>query len=489
MPEPLPAEGRAPGAKTRLSTPSPRGSAAPEARILVVEDDIDQRRLVCALLRAEGYTTAEAGSVDAALEELSRSRVDVIVSDWKLPGRDGMELLQEVKARGGDTAFVMVTAYGTIASAVAAVRAGADDYLTKPFEKPALLLALERTLRSRRLLDENRRLTDALSERDRLVDLVGGSPSMQELYRRVQRLAGTDATVLLTGESGTGKELAARALHALSPRRTAPFVPVNCAAIPDTLLEAEFFGAEKGAYTGSERTRAGRFESAHRGTLFLDEVGELPLALQPKLLRALQEGMVTRVGGSGEIRTDVRIVAATNRELAAEVSAGRFREDLYYRLNVVAVRMPPLRERREDIPLLVGHFVVRTERRHGVRVAPFPPAILRRLIEYGWPGNVRELANVVERLVLLAEEGEARAEDLPDVLSARPTGAGGFRIPPGGFSWEAHERECLKQALDLAGGNRARAARLLDLPYKAFLYRLEKHGLAGPESESETAPA
>jgi two-component system, NtrC family, response regulator len=454
----------------------------PEARVLVVEDDLDQRRLVAHLLRAEGYSTAEAGSLEAALEEISRARVDVVVSDWKLPGRDGMELLREVKAREPGTAFVMVTAYGTIASAVAAVREGADDYLTKPFEKPALLLALERTLRSRRLADENRRLTDEIADRNRLVDLLGGSPSMQDLYRRVQKLAGTDATVLLTGESGTGKELAARALHALSARRAAPFVAVNCAAIPDTLLESEFFGAEKGAYTGADRSRAGRFEAAHRGTLFLDEVGELPLPLQPKLLRVLQEGTLTRVGGTQEIRTDVRIVAATNRDLKVEVAAGRFREDLFYRLDVVAVRMPPLRDRREDVALLARHFVARTERRHGVRVEPLQAAVLKRLIEYGWPGNVRELANVVERLVLLAEDGRIREEDLPDGLSARPSGDGGFRLPASGLSWEAHEKECLRQALEAAAGNRSRAARLLDLPYKAFLYRLEKHGLGEGES-------
>ncbi len=452
----------------------------PEQRLLVVEDDADQRRLVASILRAEGWTVAEAGSVGEALDELARSPVDLVLTDWKLPGRDGLELLAEVRARGTETAFVMMTAYGTIAHAVAAVRAGADDYLVKPFERQALLLAVERTLRQRRLADENRRLAEEVADRDRLVDLVGSAPSMQQLFRRVEKLAGTDATVLLAGESGTGKELAARALHALSRRSGGPFVAVNAAAVPESLLEAEFFGAERGSYTGADRTRKGRFEAAHGGTLFLDEVGELPLPLQPKLLRALQEGAVTRIGATQEIPVDVRIVAATNRDLAAEAAAGRFRQDLYYRLDVVTVVLPPLRERREDVPLLVRHFVGRAERRHGVRVAPFPPPLLRRLVEYAWPGNVRELANVVERLVLLSEGGEVSPDDLPDSLAARPAGDGGFRLPPGGLSWETHERECLRQALDLAGGNRARAARLLDLPYKAFLYRLEKHGLATP---------
>jgi DNA-binding NtrC family response regulator len=446
-------------------------------RILVVEDDLDQRRLVCSLLRSEGYAVSEAGSVEAALEELSRSPFDLILSDWKLPRRDGLELLTEVKIRFANVAFIMVTAYGTISHAVQAVRKGADDYLTKPFERPALLLALDRTFRARSLQDENRRLSEEITERDRLVDLVGTAPSMQQLFRRVEKLAGTDATVLISGESGTGKELAARALHALSRRNEGAFVAINCAAVPETLIEAEFFGAEKGSFTGAERLRIGRFEAAGRGTLFLDEVGEMPLSLQPKLLRAVQEGVVTRIGATDEIRTDVRLLAATNRDLALEVAAGRFREDLYYRLNVVSVTMPPLRQRREDIPLLVSHFVGRAERRHGLRIEPFAPALLRRLVEYSWPGNVRELANAVERLVLLAEGGHARHDDLPDAVGARAAGDGGFRLPPAGLSWEEHERDCLRQALELAGGNRSRAARLLDLPYKAFLYRLEKFGL------------
>ena len=453
----------------------------PEARVLLVEDEIDQRKIVAGILRGEGYSVAEAGSVDAALAELAASPVDLVLSDWKLPGRDGTELLAEVKDRFPETGFLMATAYGTIAHAVAAVRAGADDYLTKPFERAALLLAVERTLRARRLADENRRLSEEVRDRDRLVDLVGKSPSMERLYRQVEKLAGTDATVLLAGESGTGKELAARALHALSRRRAGPFVAVNAAAIPDTLVEAEFFGAEKGAYTGADRTRKGKLELARGGTLFLDEVGELPLPMQPKLLRALQEGAVTRIGGAEEIRTDARIVAATNRDLAQEVGAGRFREDLYYRLNVVSVTLPPLRERREDVPLLVRHFVARTERRYGIRVEPFPAALLARLVDHAWPGNVRELGNVVERLVLLSEGGRVSAGDLPEPLGARPAADAGWKLPPGGVSWEEHEKDALRQALELAGGNRARAARLLDLPYKAFLYRLEKFGLAPAE--------
>ncbi len=446
-------------------------------RILVVEDDGDQRRLVASILRSRRYLVAEAPTLEAAREQLAASPVDLVLSDWKLPDGVGTELLKEVRAGRPEVAFIMVTAYGTIARAVEAIRLGADDYLAKPFERQTLLLAIEKVLRARRLEDENRRLAEELGERDRLVDLVGSAPSMQRLFRRVEKLAATDATILLTGESGTGKELAARALHALSRRADAPFVGVNCAAIPEGLLESEFFGVEKGAFTGADRSREGKFEAAAGGSLFLDEVGELPVAIQPKLLRALQEGTFTRVGATRERSSDARILAATNRNLAAEVEGGRFREDLYYRLNVVPLSMPPLRERREDVPTLVEHFTARAARRHGVRVEPFGGRVMKRLLDHPWPGNVRELGNVVERLVLLAEDGRVSAGDLPEDMTRRPAAGDGFRVPATGIAWEAHERSCLAQALELAGGNRAQAARLLDLPYKAFLYRLEKHGL------------
>jgi DNA-binding NtrC family response regulator len=461
-----------------------------DERLLVVEDEPDQRRLLAEILTAEGFAVAPAASLAAARAALAAAPVDLVISDWKLPDGDGGELLRFVRERHPDVAFVMVTAYGSIARAVEAIRAGADDYLAKPFERGALLVAIERTLRGRRLARENRRLAQELGERDRLVDLLGRSAAMQRLFARVERLAPTDATILLTGESGTGKELAARALHQLSPRCQRPFVAVNCAAIPENLLESEFFGVERGAFTGADRSRPGRFEAADGGTLLLDEIGELPLALQPKLLRALQEGRITRVGGSRELAVDVRVVAATNRDLAAEVAAGRFRQDLFYRLNVVPLELPPLRERREDLPLLLEHFAERSARRHGLAVPRFPPAVSKRLLEHTWPGNVRELANVVERLLLLAEQGEVAAADLPPEIagtSVERAPDGAFRLPPGGVRWNELERSLLEQALAAAHGNRARAARLVDLPYKAFLYRLEKHGLAPAGELPESA--
>ena len=327
-----------------------------EARVLVVEDEPSQRQLVADILTDAGCEVRTASDQPQGFDLCVQWKPDLVISDWKLEQGDGLTLLKALRDDGLSASFIMVTAYGSIAHAVEAVQAGADDYLSKPFERQALLLAVERTLRTRSLATENQRLAEELTERDRLVDLVGKAPSMQRLYQRIEKIAGTEATVLVGGESGTGKELAARAIHTLSPRREQAFVAVNCGAIPEGLVEAEFFGAEKGAFTGAHQRRAGKFEAAHNGTLFLDEVGELPLAVQPKLLRALQEGCVTRVGGQGEVTTDVRVIAATNRDLADEVSNGRFREDLYYRLNVVPLTLPPLRDRREDIPALIDHF-------------------------------------------------------------------------------------------------------------------------------------
>ncbi len=449
--------------------------------VLVVEDEPAQRQLVTDILTDLGLTVTQAASQAEALAAARAEPPQLVISDWKLESGDGLSLLRELRDSGVDSSFIMVTAYGSIAHAMEAIRAGADDYLSKPFERQALLLAVERTLRARDLQAENQRLAEEVGERDRLVDLVGKAPGMQRLYRRIEKIADTQASVLIGGESGTGKELAARAVHTLSGRSDGPFIAVNCGAIPEGLMEAEFLGAEKGAYTGAHQRRIGKFEAASGGTLFLDEVGELPLAIQPKLLRALQEGRVTRVGGNSEILTDVRIIAASNRDLEEEVTAGRFREDLYYRLNVVPIEMPPLRERREDIPALIDHFVARTARQHALKPAAIPASVRRRLVDHHWPGNVRELGNVVERLILLADDSGVTADDLPASFRSAPPAGSGFALPPEGVNWEALEHAALSQALSMAGGNRARAAKLLGLSYKAFLYRLGKHGLGQEE--------
>ncbi len=447
--------------------------------ILLVEDDPTQRRLVASLLEAAGHRVHAAGTLADAFAALDAlPALELALSDFKLPDGDGLALLDRVRETRPGAARVLMTAYGSIEHAVEAIRRGADDYLTKPFERQALLLVIDKALRTRALREENRKLSDAIEQRERLVDLVGATPAMQKLYRRIERLAPTDATVLVTGESGTGKELVARALHKLSRRAAAPFVAVNCAAIPEGLVEAEFFGAERGAYTGASAARPGLFEQAHGGTLFLDELGELPPALQPKLLRVLQEGRLTRVGGRGEIAVDVRVLAATNRDLRAEIEAGRFREDLYYRLAVVTLALPPLRERREDIPLLVPHLAQAAARRHRLPAQKFSAEVLAALMDRDWPGNVRELAHVVERLLLLGDDEEdADAAHLPPSSRADAT-TPDWRLPEAGIDFAAWERDLLRQALDLARGNRTRAARLLNLPYKAFLYRIEKHGLA-----------
>jgi two-component system NtrC family response regulator len=461
-----------------------RPAVSKRVSLLVVEDEAPQRRLIAEILERDGHGVRESGTVDGALEAIDEEVPDLILCDWRMPGRDGGALLDEVRARSLGCGFIVMTAYGSIAHAVDAVRRGADDYLGKPFEREALLLAVRRVLRTRRLERENLKLREVIREGDGFGELIGRSEAMARLYRTIEKVAATDATVLVLGESGTGKELVARSLHRTSRRADRPFVAVNCAAIPETLIESELFGHEKGAFTGAHRRREGRFEEADGGTIFLDEIASMPLPLQATMLRVLQERRFTRVGGSGEVACDVRVIAASNRNLPALIADGGFREDLYYRLNVVPVELPPLRERMEDVPLLAAAFLEQASTRHGIEMLPLPPAVLRSLMEHGWPGNVRELANVVERLVLLAEDGQVSIDDLPPEIR-QPGAADGcpFRLPAEGVAWERVEAGLLGQALDRSQGNRAAAARLLGLGYKAFLYRLEKHGM-GEESEN-----
>ncbi len=458
-----------------------------KAAILVVEDEQAQRRLVADILKRDGHVLAEAASVDEALVLMDSAVPDLVLCDWRMPERDGGELLKEVEDRGLDCSVIVMTAYGSIAHAVEAVRLGAADYLAKPFEREALRLAVQRVLKTRSLEVENRRLRSQASQAEGYGELIGKAPSMQLLYRTMQKVAATDATVLIAGESGTGKELVARSLHSGSNRAAGPFVALNCAAIPETLIESELFGHERGAFTGAHRRREGRFSEAEGGTLFLDEIASMPLPLQSSLLRVLQERRFTRLGGTGEISSDVRVVAASNRDLPQMVADGLFREDLYYRLNVVGLEIPPLRSRREDVPLLAETLLERSARAHGIKIGSLPVEILRRFMEYHWPGNVRELANAVERLVLLAEDGALQAGDLPPEVARSTVGSAvPFRLPAEGLDWESMEGDLLRQALDRCDGNRAAAARLLGLAYKAFLYRLEKFGLATDDPDMGT---
>lgn len=449
-----------------------------ELSLLVVEDEPAQRRIIADILRKDGFAVSEAPTGEDALVFIERERPEIVLCDWKMPGMGGGGLLKEVRERGLPCAFVVMTAYGSISHAVEAVRLGADDYLAKPFEKEALLLAIRRIAKTSRLEKENRELREAATEYDRLGDIVGRAPTMQTLYKTLRKVAATEATILLNGESGTGKELFARTIHAESSRAAGPFVAVNCAGIPETLIESELFGHERGAFTGADRRREGKFEQAEGGTLFLDEIPSMPLAIQTSLLRVLQERRFTRLGGRGEIECNVRIVAASNRDLAKMVTDGTFREDLYYRLNVLPLAIPPLRERREDIPLLAAAFHERVAKRYNLTVNPLPANVLRQLMTYDWPGNVRELSNVIERLVLLAEDGSVKIEDLPAEISNATAESGcPFKLPPGGILWEQVESGLLRQALDRSLGNRMAAAKLLGMSYKTFLYRLEKYEL------------
>lgn len=459
------------------------------SRLLLVEDDDDQRLLLQSLLTDAGFTVHVAARVPAAEQLLAEFAFDLVLSDWKIADGDGLQLLSFIKTKCPDTAFVLMTAYGNLSHAMATIRAGADDYLIKPFDKQQLLYTLSRVRTVTQLRRENSALQQQLGHREHLLDLIGSSKAMQQVFRRVEKVAGTKATVLLYGESGTGKELAARALHQLSAFASSAFVAVNCAALPENLFEAELFGAEKGAYTGADRLKIGRIEAAAGGTLLLDEIGELPLLLQAKLLRFLQDGTYTRLGSHREMQAEVRVLTATNRDLQQEVAAGRFRADLFYRLNVVPIRLPGLSERRDDIPALVQHFMTQACARHGIKKIAISTAALQILMQRPWPGNVRELGHYIERLVLLAEGNKIEMTDLQmDDLDAN-TGtesdkSAGFVLPAQGLHWETHERACLQQALARTQYNRTQAARLLGLPYKAFLYRLEKYQLQGADAIS-----
>lgn len=442
-------------------------------RILLVEDDPQQRQLIAAILEQEGHCVEACDGVESAVLALKSTGFDAVFSDWKLGERSGIDLLRHVRAHHGELGFAIATAYGTITHAVEAMDAGADDYLAKPFQRQELLLCIDKIAAATQLRSQNRRLTEALSEQEQLVDLVGSAPGMQAVFDRITRIAGTDATVLIDGESGTGKELAARALHRLSPRSQSAFVAVNCGAIPESLAEGELFGAVKGAYTGANTNKTGKLQSAEGGTLFLDEIGELPLALQAKLLRFLQEGTLTPLGSNQELQLDVRVLAATHRNLARMVEDGEFREDLFYRLNIVPVTMPPLRQRREDIPRLIEFFIHKNCQRYQLQAPRIDPDIMRQLIDYAWPGNVRELSNCIERFVLLGDQGEL----VDNLRQPASTSSALFAIPEQGMDWEAFEKSCLQQALERCDGNRTRAAKLLSMSYKAFLYRLDKHGV------------
>jgi len=446
-------------------------------RVLVVDDESAQRELVGGFLRKHGFEVSEASDGVAALERFRKEPFDLILADQKMPGLSGLELLAGARAISPEAAVIVMTAYGTIETAVAAIKSGAADYLTKPLNLDELLHRIGQVRERQRLLRENRELREALQERHRVAGIIGESGRMQEVLSLVRRVAESDATVLIQGESGTGKELIAKAIHYASPRAGAPLVSVNCAALPETLLESELFGHEKGAFTGAVSSRKGRFERADGGSLFLDEIGDLPLHLQVKLLRVLQEREFERVGSSRPIAINVRLLAATHRDLEALVRAGRFRDDLYYRINVVTISLPPLRERREDIPLLLDRFVEKFASQNGKRINGVTREAREALLRYDYPGNVRELENLVERAVVLTRDEVIGLEDLP--LSVKET----ERVVSDGPSLpavvEGLERRMIREALTRADGVQTRAAEMLGISERVLRYKLKKYGLAG----------
>jgi len=447
-------------------------------RILVVDDEKNYLVVLQALLTEEGYEVLTAPSGARALSLVEDDEPDLLITDMRMPRMSGVELIGQLRESFPQLPVIVMTAYGTVENAVEAMKAGAVDYITKPFENQELLLTVGRALRLNRLMTQNRLLREELGKGRGFDQIVGESRAMKEVYELVDKVAAAKATVLITGESGTGKELIARAIHERSPRAGEPFVAVNCMALTETLLESELFGHEKGAFTGAANRRKGRFELADKGTLFLDEVGEIAQSLQVKLLRVLQEKTFERVGGSQPLTVDVRIVAATNRDLAQAVADGDFREDLFYRLNVVRIDLPPLRERKEDLPALVAHFVQKYAAETGRQPPKVSPDAMRRIYDHAWPGNVRELENALERAVILAG-GEVLPSDLP--LEVRP----GQEQAPSGLprgmtiteAVEDLEIRMIRRALEASQGVQAHAAEALGITKSNLAYKIKKYGL------------
>jgi DNA-binding NtrC family response regulator len=440
--------------------------------ILVVDDEKSQREILEMILSGEGYDVTTASSGEAALKFAKERRFDLALTDLKMTGMDGIELLQHLLAQDSSIIVILLTAHGSIDSAKDALRRGAFDYLQKPYERDTLLETIRRALKRLDALD---------------VEIISASPEMESVKKMILKVARSSSPVLIRGESGTGKELIARSIHNQSPRVAEMFQAVNCAAINENLLESELFGHEKGSFTGAHAEKKGLFEVADRGTLFLDEIGELDIGMQAKLLRALQEREIRRVGGNRTIKVDVRVVAATNRDLRAMVGDGRFRDDLYYRINVLSVDVPPLRERRDDIPVLIDYFLKKHTRNTSRLVRGLTPDTRRLMMDYSWPGNVRQLESAIERAILLCEGDLITVEDLPLEVrqEARPITEGAFKLPAEGISFEDVERSLIIQAMEQTDYNITKSAKLLGLTFRTLQYRLEKFGIKKPEGKGK----
>ena len=446
-----------------------------KATVLVVDDEEKLRRVLELQLKSAGFEVEQAGSAEEALRLADRAQV--ILTDLRLPGISGLELLSNLRRQDSHTPVIVMTAFGSIENAVEAMKAGAADFLPKPFSLDHLMTVVNKALELRTLRDENRELRAELSQRYEFDNIVGRSSAMREIFATVDRVAPTRATVLMCGESGVGKDIIARAIHHHSPRAGRPFVKINCTALPENLMESELFGYEKGAFTGANTAKPGKFEQADTGTVFLDEIGDVPPSVQVKLLRILQEREFERLGSNKTRHIDVRVLAATNVDLRAALEQGTFREDLYYRLNVLPINIPPLRERKEDIPFLVEHFIKKLKKDLGSPVESISESALERLLSYHWPGNVRELENVIERSMVLATGPILQAEDVKLDLAPKARAAVADSFLPEGMTLDQYEQSIIREALKRANGNKSQAARLLGLTRNALRYRLSQMGI------------
>jgi len=444
-------------------------------RVLVVEDEEKLRRVVELQLVSAGFEVDKAATAEEGVKVVDRA--DLVLTDLRLPNMYGLGLLALIRRQNAQVPVVVMTAYGSIETAVECMKAGATDFLLKPFSLDHLMQVVHKALEVRALRDENRQLKEELGRRYEYDNIIGRSEPMQEIFATIERVAPTRATVLLAGESGVGKDLIARAIHFHSPRRDRPLVKINCTAIPENLMESELFGYEKGAFTGAVTSKPGKFEQADTGTVFLDEIGDVPGPIQVKLLRILQEREFERLGSNVTRHTDVRIIAATNQDLRAALEQGTFREDLYYRLNVVPLNIPPLRERKQDIPFLANHFIRKLAADSGSAVESITDAAMERLMAYHWPGNVRELENVIERSLVLCRGSQLDAGDVRLESAPRPRSQNGQHFLPEGLTLDQYEQELIREALRRADGNKSHAARLLGLTRNALRYRLTQMGL------------
>jgi DNA-binding NtrC family response regulator len=466
------------------------------AKILVVDDESKMRRLLQMFFEEDSYSVTLAENGEEAMEKVSASHPDLVICDMRMPRINGIELLRHIKAVSPELPVIIMTAYGEVKTAVEAMTLGAENYVTKPLDMEELRILASRAIEKRSLIKENIQLRAELDSRFDISNFVGRSEKIEKVFRLIEQVAPTNTTVLVTGESGTGKELVARAIHSKSPRRLKPFVVVNCAALSEHLLESELFGHVKGAFTGAHSDRQGRFELADEGTLFLDELALMSIPLQGKLLRVLQEKEFEPVGGTHTIKVDVRIIGATNKNFERLLEEKTFREDLYYRLNVVEIHLPPLRERREDIPLLVDHCTSKLNRELGKNIKATSDEALKRLTEYDWPGNVRELENLIERAMVLGKSDVLGIENFPSQITRlreqtepRLSLLDGLKLPDDGLplieTVEEIEKRLIKEALEKTGGNKTKAAELLGVTRKIMRYKVEKYGLADYREEPE----